>query len=357
MLRVDEQIIGRVWFYRDVTIAVKAQQHLRDSEMRNQAIISAIPDLMLRISARGEIIDLKMPDRWELSPIVINAKAVHLHDLFPDEIAGEILTQVENVLATQNVVEQERLLELTGTTRDYETRIAPSGSNEVLIMLRDVTERKKTEKELMQRNHELDSFVYRASHDLKAPLNSLMGLIDIIQGEPHAASLDRYLQLMDKSVLKLDTFVRNLTDFTRINRLALHKQLVNFEEIFAEVKEGLHYMQNADRIRQMISMQLSQPFYGDAFHLGIVLGNLISNAIKYYDPQKEQPQVAVTVTCDASLCHIVIADNGVGIPKVHQDRIFELYLNSIEWGHGIFGAEAAAQHYYQKSHPNLRHYS
>ncbi len=337
VLRVDGQIIGRVWFYRDVTFAVKAQQRLRDSEMRNQAIIDAIPDLMLRISSRGDIIDLKMPDRWELAHIVRDAKAVHLRDLFPDEIAVEILEQVENVLAAQKLVEQERLLELMGTSRDYETRIAPSGTDEVLIMLRDVTERKKTEKELMQRNHELDSFVYRASHDLKAPLNSLMGLIDIIQNESHDAHLDRYLQLMDKSVLKLDTFVRNLTDFTRINRLALQKRMVNFEEIFAEVKEGLHYMQNADRIQQQFSMQLAQPFYGDSFHLGIVLGNLISNAIKYYDPQKAQPQVAVTVTCDATHCSIIIVDNGLGIPQKHQDRIFELFFRATNqsFGSGI----------------------
>ena len=59
----------------------------------------------------------------------------------------------------------------------YEVRISPYKLGEVLLIVRNVTEAKDSEIELIQRNFELDSFVYRASHDLKSPLNSIMGLI------------------------------------------------------------------------------------------------------------------------------------------------------------------------------------
>ncbi len=334
VLKVDGQIIGRIWFYRDVTERARAEEQLRASEMQNKAIIDAMPDLILRVTAQGDILNLKMPDNWELSALIRDTKASHLRDLFPDLLAQEIQDQVASVLTEGKMMTQERALELIGTVRDYETRTVPSGPREVLLMLRDVTERKQTEKELRQRNHELDSFVYRASHDLKAPLNSLMGLLDILKAETQDPSQMKYMQLMDKSVLKLDTFVRNLTDFTRINRLTLQNQEVDFGSLLAEVIEGLRYMQNADRVTCTTQVELDAPFYGDAFHLSIALGNLISNAYKYCDLQKAEPSVQVSVRLAGGTCEIVVADNGVGIPKIHQGRIFELFFRATNQSFG-----------------------
>ncbi len=334
VLRVDLQIIGRVWFYRDVTEATNADRYLRASEIRNLSIIQAIPDLMLRLSAQGDILDIKIPEIWAASALIIDARATKLVHLFPLGFANEIMELTSTVLDQKKAVAQELALELTETIRDIETRLSPSGIGEVLIMLRDVTERKKTEKELIQRNHELDSFVYRASHDLKAPLNSLMGLIDIVKTEEHPPELDTYLKLMDRSVLKLDTFVRNLTDFTRINRLALQSQPVDFEALLGEANEGLRYMQNANLITQRLEITQDATFFGDNFHLGIVIANLLSNAIKYYDPKKPTPFVHVIVHSQENACTIAVTDNGLGIPKIHQDKIFDLFFRATNQSFG-----------------------
>jgi signal transduction histidine kinase len=200
---------------------------------------------------------------------------------------------------------------------------------------RDVTERVRAEaaivesnQELRQRNHELDSFVYRASHDLKAPLNSLMGLIEILKSESKDVQLVHYLQLMDKSVVKLDTFIRNLTDFSKIARLEMRHQPVNFEELFHEVDEGLRYMHHAERVERVVEVMPGPPFVGDSFHISIVLGNLVSNAVKYQDLKKPNAWVRVRVETTAAECVISVEDNGVGIPKAHQGRIFELFYRA-----------------------------
>ncbi|HEX2901293.1 MAG TPA: HAMP domain-containing sensor histidine kinase, partial [Bacteroidia bacterium] len=231
-------------------------------------------------------------------------------------------------LRSGDVVAYEHELELQGNLRDLEVRLTPSGPGEALLMARDVTERKKTERELVQRNHELDSFVYRASHDLKAPLNSLMGLIEILKAESKDPGLATYLHLMDKSVLNLDTFIRNLTEFSKIARLEIRNQGVDFNELISEVTEGLRYMENAERVQQHIELIPGPVFIGDSFHIGIVLGNLISNAVKYQDLKKAEPWVKVQVKTSTQDCQIIVEDNGLGIAAAHQGRIFELFYRA-----------------------------
>lgn len=335
VLRLEGEIIGRVWFYRDVTLKLASERRLVESETRNKAIINAIPDLILRLDLEGTVLDVKIPENNIFEMLDINASGhQNVNDIFPEDFAQRILSKTSKAIKYGQMQEVELELNLTGMPRDYELRVIQSGIGEVLMMLRDVTERKKTEKELMQRNHELDSFVYRASHDLKAPLNSLMGLIEILKGETDDAGLHQYIGLMDKSVIKLDTFIRNLTDFSRIARLQVQGTLVDFQKLIDEILEGLHFMQNADKLETLIEIEEGPNFIGDSFHIGIVLGNLISNSVKYMDSSKPKPMVKVKVTTEDSYCRILVEDNGLGIPKEHQNRIFELFFRATNQSFG-----------------------
>ncbi len=328
VLRVRDDVVGRVWFYRDVTERVRADAVILESQQRNKAIIEAIPDLIARVDPAGTILDLKMPESGPLSQLFPKEDGANLAAFFPEEFVAEAIRQVQLALTSGDLVAYECELELQGNLRDLEIRLTPSGPGEALLMARDVTERKKTERELVQRNHELDSFVYRASHDLKAPLNSLMGLIEILKSESKDPELATYLHLMDKSVIKLDTFIRNLTEFSKIARLEIRNQGVDFNELIAEVGEGLKYMENAGRVAQQIELSPGPAFIGDSFHIGIVLGNLLSNAVKYQDLKKPDPWVKVTVNTTPEECQITVEDNGVGIAAAHQGRIFELFYRA-----------------------------
>jgi signal transduction histidine kinase len=328
VLRVGDDVVGRVWFYRDVTARVRADAVILESQQRNKAIIEAIPDLIARIDVSGTLLDLKMPESGPLSQLFPKDDSANLAAFFPRDFVEEAIRHVETALGSGDLVAYECELELQGNLRDLEIRLTPSGPGEALLMARDVTERKKTERELVQRNHELDSFVYRASHDLKAPLNSLMGLIEILKSESKDPELATYLHLMDKSVIKLDTFIRNLTEFSKIARLEIRNQGVDFNELIAEVGEGLKYMEHADRVTQKIELVPGPAFIGDSFHIGIVLGNLLSNAVKYQDLKKPDAWVKVSVKTSPQDCHITVEDNGLGIAAAHQGRIFELFYRA-----------------------------
>jgi signal transduction histidine kinase len=203
-----------------------------------------------------------------------------------------------------------------------------SSMGDVGSMVMETIRRKETEEELVQRNFELDSFVYRASHDLKAPLNSLMGLISLTQMENLQPQVREYLQLMDRSVIKLNTFIEKLNEFSRISRLELGAEKIEFKPLVEDIMESLKYMEGSDRIRIDFKHTGNGSFMADKFHLEIVLSNLLSNAIKYQDYQKEDPYIKVYLETDPKGYVIEVSDNGIGIPKKYQDQLFDLFFRA-----------------------------
>ncbi len=328
VLRIKDDVIGRVWFYRDVTTRLQSETKLIESEMQNKAILDAIPDLILRINLSGQILDAKIPENSPFERLENVDKDQNIDQVFPSDFNAVLIEKAKLALARAMLFEVEIETQLLSEIGDYDLRIIQSGIDEVLVMIRDVTERKKTEKELVQRNHELDSFVYRASHDLKAPLNSLMGLIDILKAESLDKSLLMYVGLMDKSVIKLDTFIRNLSDFSRIARIEIQAKPVDFSQLIEEATESLFFMENAANIEKIVEITPGPAFIGDSFHIGIVLSNLISNAIKYTDSKKPKPFVKVTVATTEKDCTFTVEDNGLGIPETYQARIFDLFFRA-----------------------------
>lgn len=327
IMYMDGQPTGRIWFYRDVTQRKKDEAALIASEVQNRAIVHAVPDVMIRMNLEGKVLYQSIPDSdtyWYFQ----QKENTELCKLFPEDFTAEILETAAKVDAGQKDSNLEQQLEFDGQQRDLEIRIVGCGPREVLAIVRDVTARKTAERELLQRNFELDSFVYRSSHDLKAPLNSLMGLIDILNSQELPPEMTTYLQLMDRSVVKLDTFIRNLSDFSRIARLEVQHQRIDFVELLTETQESLKYMDHSDRIEQRVEITGETPFVGDNFHTNIVLSNLISNAIKYQDHKKEVSFVEVSVSLDLEHATIVVTDNGIGIPKEHQSRLFELFFRA-----------------------------
>lgn len=326
-LWVDGSLAGRMWFYRDITTRVKDEEALRNSEIQNRAIVEAVPDLMIRMDVAGYVLNLRIPETGEYNEWV-SPDADSLENMFPPAMVGQILELSLQALDETDAEPIEVQMDLGGKVRDLEIRVVGSGQGEVLVIVRDVTQRKAAERELIKRNFELDSFVYRASHDLKAPLNSLMGLIDILTEENINEDQLRYIKMMDRSVVKLDVFIRNLNDFSRIARLELSGQNIDFPLVIGEIREGLRYMDNADRVEIREKLEGEQAFRCDPFHLEVILSNLISNAIKYQDHEKENSWAEVRVNASETEACIEVADNGIGIPKVYQDRLFELFFRA-----------------------------
>jgi PAS domain S-box-containing protein len=205
----------------------------------------------------------------------------------------------------------------------------------------DITERKATQQALLDRNEELikinaelDRFVYSASHDLRAPIASLLGLIEVARLE---RSMDTILQLLDmqkKSLLRLDRFIKDIVDHSRNMRLQVEPEEINFDRMIHGTLEQLQFMDNVSRIRKVITIDQKGTFHTSPTRVEIILNNLISNAIKYADLRKEDPYLMVLITCTEEKAEIRVRDNGEGIPQDSQVKIFNMFYRASDNGPG-----------------------
>lgn len=204
----------------------------------------------------------------------------------------------------------------------------------IVVNSRDITQRKEAETELKKTNFELDSFVYRASHDLRAPLRSVLGLLNLIRLEPADEQKNAYVNLAEKSINKLDSFILDLTNFSRNTRLEIKAEPIDFEALISECLENLRYMEHADRVKAIIDIRQEEPFLSDPGRMAILFQNLISNAIKYQKTNIDDAYVKIEIEINQNGALIQISDNGRGISKEYLDKIFEMFFRASEDSYG-----------------------
>ncbi len=202
--------------------------------------------------------------------------------------------------------------------------------------IRNITRIKETEEKLKKQNlelkkvnRELDRFVYSASHDLRAPLSSILGLIGVARLENNLDALNYCLQLMEKSVLKLDNFIKDIINYSRNKRLLISRDQINFQGLINDILNELQYIKKSSRIEKIVKVNNDEIFISDERRLKIVLHNIISNAIIYSATIRE-PWLKIEVIVKHGKANITIKDNGQGIALEHQDRIFDMFYRASE---------------------------
>lgn len=176
-------------------------------------------------------------------------------------------------------------------------------------------------------NRELDRFVYSASHDLRSPITSLKGLIEITQLEDDVNQIKYYLQLMHQSLAKQDQFINDIIDYSKNKRKQIVIEPVSLRELFDEAISQLMHIENANKITFKQELLIDE-IQSDGLRLKIIIGNLISNAIKYADNSKQEMFISIKTYVDNDCHKIEVADNGIGINEEIKDSIFEMYFGT-----------------------------
>jgi PAS domain S-box-containing protein len=201
-----------------------------------------------------------------------------------------------------------------------------SGEVNILGVSIDITDIKNSENELRKINFELDSFIYHASHDLRAPLCSIEGLLNLINVEQDESIRQKCVEEGIKSIKRLDGFISDLTNLSRNSRLEVKPVQIKFKKIIHRTLANLKYMQNAERVNVSVHVQKDANFYSDKQRMKIIFMNLISNALKYQKPDSTNPYITVSVYANEEYSEIEIRDNGVGIENKYQQKVFEMFF-------------------------------
>lgn len=326
--------------FRDITPQVRDQAALIRNERLFRALIETSREILLIIDSSTRIHYLS-PSFHRLLQIdaekVMGAPVV---TMVKPEGRNDLNTAIEQVLGQpENSIELPTLLIKSGEGIDYffegilTNLLDDPAIKGIVLTLHDVSARRRSEDQLAKVNFELDSFIYKSSHDMRAPLMSILGLVNLAR-KANKDELSRYFDMMEKGVYRIDKFIRDLTYYSRNDRMKIEQQPINFHEIVKEIVESLRFMQKLEKVKISVEVKDQTTFYSDAMRLAMILSNLLSNAIKYHDIRKYNPYVKILVRISPIEAVVEVSDNGIGIEQAYVDKIFDMFYRASEWSDG-----------------------
>jgi len=322
---------GRLLYYEgtveDITERKNVEESLQKSEAKNRALLNVIPDVIFRLDREGFYLDLTLSSTGETlfdcSPTSIIGR--NISEILPIEISQKIQGYIEETLATRKISVFEYQWFVNQKLEDYEMRIVMSDVNEVLAIVRDITERKKMER---MKNE----FVSMVSHELRTPLTSIKGSLGLITGGVVGeipAPAKSLVDIAFKNCERLVLLINDILDIEKIESGKMNFQIQSMpllplieQSIAANRSYGEQF-----QVRFQLETTLSNPWVNvDSDRLMQVLTNLLSNAAKFSPPQET---VTIRITHPNSCwVRVSVEDRGLGIPDEFRSRIFQKFAQA-----------------------------
>ena len=325
-------------FVSDITARKQAEDALIESEKHANALIGAFPDLMFIINQQGIFIDY----RADIQDLYVQTEAIigkRIRDIMPATFADLIEEKVNRTL--QNGVMQIFEYQLDMPSRgiaDYEARMVPYGNDQVVAVVRDVTERKKAEKEVIRKNEDLvkvnaekDKFFSIIAHDLRGPIGGFLGLTERMaegMAEMTLDELQHIARVMKKSSSNLYSLLGNLLAWSRMQR-----GLTTFDPVslllLPKINEILllpHESAEKKEIAVDISVPADLEVNADGNMLASIIRNFVTNALKF-TPHGGRISISAKPV-SGKLIEISISDSGVGMSRNMIENLFNLDVNT-----------------------------
>ena len=264
----------------------------------------------------------------------------------PDDV--EIVKQaVENHLKNQEPFELEyRIRKKSGQYEWFYDSGKAIFNNEgkpirMVGSIINVTKRKIAEEKIIKQkdllekaNAELDRFVYITSHDLKAPLLSIQGLIHLAEISEDKSEIEMCLKMMMERIKGLENFIRDIIDYSRNVRIGLVKEEIDVKKMIESIYSDLFYLENVDKIDFKIDVDIGLSFNSDERRVNVIMKNLIFNAVKYQNFNQKNPVIIVKANEDGNHLLLSVKDNGEGIEPEIQDKVYDMFFRASEKSSG-----------------------
>jgi PAS domain S-box-containing protein len=324
--------------FRDITEKKQSEARIKKNETLFTQLFQNVPMAVVMLDESGKVFQVNRGfeqmfgfERGEL-------RGKNLNDfIVPDELRNEGI-DLNNLITANQVVSIETMRKhrngkpvnviLCGVPIMMENQTI--GIYGVYV---DITDRKKVEEELKIRNTELDNFVYKVSHDLRAPLSSVLGLVNLARLPGNTDNPKDYIDIIGEKVSSLDHFIGDVLSHSKNLKMEVNICKVDLGKIIDQTFTELGYLEGAQEIKRIIKIEGIE-FFSDQWRISEIFRNLISNAIKYRQLISQNPEVTIKIHVDHLRADISFSDNGIGIDERNLAKIFEMFYRATEQSDG-----------------------
>lgn len=319
---------GNLLFYEgsvsDITARKQREEALQQSEAKHRLLLNIMPDFMFLVHRNGICVNCTTDREHELFPPANELLGNHIEEVLPTELAQSTLNHMMQVLTTSTMQTFEYQLFLDTAIYDYEIRMVPASTDEVLAIVRDITTRKKAERLK-------NEFVSIVSHELRTPLTSIRGSLSLIVGSMAKDLSPKVLKMVEiahKNSERLVSLVNDILDIDKIEsgKMVFHLKPVELIPLIEQAIESTRAYGDQYGVRFVLTHDLDGvKVNADSDRLIQVLTNLLSNAAKFSPSDSE---VQVTVKRKGKSLLVSVQDFGSGIPEEFRGRMFQKFAQA-----------------------------
>lgn len=195
----------------------------------------------------------------------------------------------------------------------------------------DISEQYHQMTKLNNLNSELESFIYHASHDIRAPLTTVLGLTNLGQKETTDEKAKSYFEMIGNRINHLDGLLKDLTSISYNRKGELTPEIFDFEKEINAILMSI----GKSYPSVTVSCQVFQPTFlrNDSTRLRIILTNIVSNSLKYHNPEANS-FISIKIRVCETHAAIKITDNGIGIERIYKEKIFEMFFRATTQSNG-----------------------
>jgi len=324
--------------FRDVTERKQTEAHIRKNEALLAQLFQNVPMAVVLLNEHGKVEQVNKGFEEMFGYTLGELRGRSINDfIVPEELTHEGV-DLNNLIASHRVVSIETIRRhRNGTIVNVILYGMPVMLDTETIGIYgvyvDITQRQRVEEELKVRNTELDNFVYKVSHDLRAPLSSILGLVNLAKLPGNTDNPMDYIDIIGSKVEHLDHFIGDVLSHSKNLKIDLTIAKVDFNFIIDQTFNDLNYLEGAKGISRMVKVE-GIDFYSDPWRIAEILRNLISNAIKYRKLDQVASEIGVKISVDHLRAEIAFADNGIGIEEKNLAKVFEMFYRATEQSDG-----------------------
>jgi len=206
----------------------------------------------------------------------------------------------------------------------------------VTIIIKDIDEAKRNEIQLAYRNKELDTFIYRSSHDLRGPITTLMGLSNLGVLESKDDDIKEIFSNSQKVAVKMEKILDDLMAVTQIKQHKTNAAILDPKTLVHMTIKNLKNIEKLKQTELVADINENIRYNTDEELLKIIVSQLIENAVSFNNTTK-QHKVLISMNATNQTINISVTDNGIGISTNDMDYIFDLYYRgkTVDRGSGI----------------------